>query len=588
MSKAPPAEHAVALLERTGRFLTATPLFAREERGLGRLTVQQHATHAAAGEIVLLRVGRRRRGAVVERVIGSPDVARDIVEALLLDRGLPRGFEDDVESEARERARDFERGGRRDLTELTTFTIDPTGAKDFDDAISAEDLGGARTRIYVHIADVSAFVREDDALDLAARRRGNSVYVPGTVEPMLPHALSSDACSLRPGIERAAVTAELEIEDGRRVAASFYRSLIRSDERLDYERVQRILDGKEQASEPWGAPLALARAASGALRERREHAGALVVDTPEPEFDFDEQGYVTAVRNREQAESHSLIEHLMIAANEAVAELLERRGQPCLYRVHERPEPAAVERLVDALASLQVPTPPIPENLSPSQAAELLGPISAGIERHVAHAGHGRRALDSLLLRSLRPAVYSPVNSGHAGLHSRAYCHFTSPIRRYPDIVCHRALLAAVGGGERAPERGPLAELGAWCSQTERDAMLLERDADDIVGCMLLERELFRRGWDRAFEGEITGLIGAGAFLAFGRKGGERCYEGMLPVRTLRSSAKSGAREWWEINEQGTILRSDTGATLRLGDTRQVRVERVDALRGRVDLISAG
>ena len=206
----------------------------------------------------------------------------------------------------------------------------------------------------------------------------------------------------------------------------------------------------------------------------------------------------------------------------------------------------------------------------------------------VRRQGRGRRALDSLVLRSLRPAVYSPVNAGHAGLHSLAYCHFTSPIRRYPDIVCHRALLAAVDGSQVAPERSQLAELGAWCSQTERDAMILERDSDDIVACMLLERELFRSGWDRAFDGEVIGLIGAGAFVAFARKGAERIYEGMIPVRALGSTRKNAQREWWEINEQGTMLRSDAGRTIRLGDPCRVRVERVDSLRGRVDLSIAG
>ena len=217
----------------------------------------------------------------------------------------------------------------------------------------------------------------------------------------------------------------------------------------------------------------------------------------------------------------------MIAANEAVAGLLEQRGVPCLYRVHERPEPERIERLADQLASLEVPTPPLPEHMSPSQAAELVGVISRSAEQHVRRTGHGRIALTSLVLRSLKQAYYSPKNLGHAGLHSPAYCHFTSPIRRYPDLVCHRALLSAVGGGETAPRAGELVELGAWTSERERDAMTIERDADDIARCFALERALYEGDWERSFEGEVIGLISAGAFVAFGRpSGGPRAFGG--------------------------------------------------------------
>jgi ribonuclease R len=202
------------------------------------------------------------------------------------------------------------------------------------------------------------------------------------------------------------------------------------------------------------------------------------------------------------------------------------------------------------------------------------------------------------VLRSLKQAYYSPRNLGHAGLRSKAYCHFTSPIRRYPDLVCHRALLSAVGGGEPAPRRGELAELGVWTSERERDAMAIERDADDVAGCSRLERLLYEDGWEQVFEGEVTGLISAGAFVAFGEapqrqagRGGPvdeqtagLAYEGLLPVRRMLTS--SGERDWWEVNEQGTILRGErTGATLRLGDAIEVQVARVDTPRGRVDLL---
>jgi ribonuclease R len=569
------AHPVVAVLEKRGRFFTATPFFARGRR----INLDKPAREVRTGDLVLVRpTGRGGGHGKVVRRLGRPDTARDVLEALMLDRALRRRFDPAVEREARaaaERPPHADAGPRRDLRDLPTFTIDPPTARDFDDAISAERLDGGAIRVWVHIADVAAHVPPGSLVDREARRRGTSVYVPGKVEPMLPEALSNQACSLVPGQDRLAVTVELELEGAQVRRTAFTRSTIRSDARLDYPRVDRIFAGEEAAEAPWAEPLAAAREAAAALDAARVERGALAVETVEPDFDFSHEGHVTGLVTSETTESHRLIEHLMIAANEAVAALLDARKVPTLYRVHERPEPARAKRLVEQLASLDVPTPPLPDPLSPQQAEDAVAEIARMVDAHVRRTGRGRAALTSLVLRSLKQARYSPVNLGHAGLRSARYCHFTSPIRRYPDLVCHRSLLSAVGGGEDAHAASGLEELADWCSKRERDAMSIERAADDVARCFLLESELFKRGWHEEWPGEVIGVIGAGAFVAFGEDLG---YEGMLPVRRLRG-------DWWELNEEETMLvGSQSGMALRLGDPVVVQVERVDAARGRVDL----
>jgi ribonuclease R len=538
------------------------------------------------------RASRRARDA---RVVWPPaertESAADAMRRVMREHGLSQEFPVEVERQARAAARRaWQRAGERaDLRDLATFTVDPHTARDFDDAISARRLPDGAVRVWVHIADVAAHVGEGSALDDEARERSTSVYVPGAVAPMLPHALSSDACSLGPGAERLAVTVELDLHGAAVRSARFYRSLIRSDERLDYEQVDRVFAGREPAPAPWGESLQAARAAAAALEDARRRRGALVVDSEEPEFEFDRHGEVRTIHQRVHTESHRLIEHLMIAANEAVAAHLAERGVPCLYRVHERPDPGRIAGLIDQLHSLDVPTPPVPDPLGPEQAAELVGQISRLVDAHIRRTGTGRIALGSLVLRSLKQAYYAPHNLGHTGLRSPCYCHFTSPIRRYPDIVCHRALLSTLGAAERPPNRGRLAGLGEWASERERLAAAVERQADDVAACFHLERLLLDRGWEQPFRGEVTGLIPAGAFVAFGLSGDggppQIVYEGMLPVRLMPAGAE---RDWWELNEHGTIMKGQrSGVTLRLGQPLEVHVLRVDTVRGRVDLAPA-
>jgi ribonuclease R len=523
--------------------------------------------------------GRRRRRHDRQREKRS---ARETVEEMLREELGFRGFPAAIEKEARAAAERVERdpGRRRDLTALHTFTVDPATARDFDDAVSAQ-LEGDGARVWIHIADVSAHVRPGSPLDREARRRGNSTYVPGTVEPMLPHALSSEACSLAPGVERLAVTTEIELDasmEPRRTR--FYRSRIRSDARLDYDQLDQIFAGRGRPPAEVAEPLAAARAIAAGLGEHRG-ISSLDVESFEPEFRFDPEGNVVAAHGVAQTEAHRLIERLMILNNEQVARLLERERVPTIYRVHAQPDPTRIERLVGQLAALGVPTPPLGQGISPREAGRIAAEASRLARREAERRGHGREAYTSLVLRSLKQAYYSERNIGHAGLASPAYCHFTSPIRRYPDLVAHRALLAHLGEGERPPKLAEAREAAADSSARERASARIEREADDVCAAFLLERELGERGLDTVFEGEISGVIRSAAFVAFAGELGD-VYEGMLPARMLPG-------ERYELDRaEVALVGRGSGGRINLGDPISVRVAGVDPPRGRALLEPAG
>jgi ribonuclease R len=560
----------VAVLGRRGRFTVARPLFEPGEQ-----VALDRKVKGGEGRIawVEFRGGRAR----LLKNLGRIDNARDVCEALALERLRRRGFSGAIESEAESvAAAPVDPVERRDLTSLPTFTVDPATARDFDDAVSAE-VDGDSVRLWIHIADVAAYVRPGSNLEALASDRANSVYVPTSVEPMLPGVLSAGVCSLSPNEQRLAVTTEILLSgSGDVVSSSFYRSRIISDARLDYEQIDRIFDGQDRPPDAVAEQIRLARAAAAALAGRREKT-RLEVHSSEPGFTFDGEGNVISASADIQTESHRLIEHLMVLVNEQVAELLQQRRTPTLYRVHEQPDPERIARLAEQLASLDLPAPALVDGMGPGEAGRYAVEASRSVAAEAKRRSHGVVPFGSLILRSLKPARYSPRNLGHAGLGSQAYCHFTSPIRRFPDLLVHRGLLSEVGGGEEAPDPGEVGDAAEHCSDREREASRIERDADDVCAAFLLERELFEGGWKRRFEGEVSGVIGAGAFVAFGGELGD-VYEGFIPVRRMRGDR-------YDLNQEETaLIGGRSGKAVRFGDPVTVTVQRVDAVRGRVDL----
>jgi ribonuclease R len=539
-------------------FVPGTPVVV-DRKGLGEADV---------GDLVSVDTGRGR--ARVERVIGSAKGIENVLEALLVESGLREGFEPHELPKASSE-------GRTDLRDLLTFTIDPETAKDFDDAISVR-AEGDRVRAWVHIADVSYFVPAGSPLDHGAAERANSVYVPGLVAPMLPHSLADDACSLRPNEDRLTVTVEIpfgaDLEPGEPL---FYRSVIRSDERLTYSQAESILAGREQAEPELVEALGLTDRISAELRRRRFGRGALRIESREINFAFDGQGGVERAWLESEPKSHALIEELMILANEAVAGFLSSRQSNSLYRVHEPPEPQSVELMLAKLTDLDVPTPPAPkrESMSPSEATLLAAAASERVTDYVKKAKRGAEAFPALVLRALKQAHYDPRNLGHSGLASTAYTHFTSPIRRYPDLVVHRALLRELGQGDD-PVPQDLGALAEHTSEQERAAAEIEYRADEICAAWLLERTLFERGWEEPFAGEITGVIPSGLFARFGE-----VFEGYVPARRLHG-------DYYELNDLGTALVGRRGGRrYRLGDEIDVNVEDIRRSEGKIELSSS-
>jgi ribonuclease R len=511
---------------------------------------------AGPGDLAVVRPGRGR--AQLERVLGKSRDIEAVLEGLLVHSGARTEFEPCS-------APDQDLSDRVDLRDQLAFTIDPETAKDFDDALSIREEDGGY-RAWVHIADVSAYVAAGSPLDRGASARAFTTYVPGLAAPMLPPQLADDRCSLRPNEDRLCVTVELPPSG----PPQFYRSVIRSRARLTYAQAER-----REAEPDVAAALELTDRLTAAIRDRRFARGALRIESADVSFEFDGAGGVARAWKESEPTAHRLVEELMIAANEAVAGLLSSRRREALYRVHERPDPQAIEFLLQKLADLDVPTPPAPERLSPAVAAAVASETSERVMDYTRRSRRGRDAFPALVLRSLKQARYDPANLGHSGLASTAYCHFTSPIRRYPDLIVHRALLRELGLSDEEPP-GDLDRLAEHTSSREREAAKVEYLADELCLAWLLDKELFERGWEEPYEGEIVGMIGSGVFIRFGD-----VFEGFLPARRLPG-------DYFELNDLGTALVGRRGGgTYRLGDAIDVLVERIEKVEGKVELSPA-
>ncbi|HYX87998.1 MAG TPA: RNB domain-containing ribonuclease [Gaiellaceae bacterium] len=534
-----------------------------EKRGSGE---------ARPGDLAVVRAGRGR--ATLERVLGRASAIETVLEGLLVQEGERPGAMSDLdrsEGLSLGHARSGQMEGRVDLRGELAFTIDPETAKDFDDALTLH-----ADRALVHIADVSWFVPTGSVLDRRAAERAFSVYVPGLVAPMLPPELSDDACSLRPHVDRLCVTVEVPLDAELRTGEPrFYRSVIRSRARLTYPQAEAILAGRERAEPELAEALRRAERVTTALRERRFARGALRIETGEVAFAFDGEGAVADARRESELRAHMLVEELMIRANEAVAALLAGRRREALYRVHERPEPRSVELLLSRLDDLEVPTPPAPDPMGPADAAAVAAEASEMVSEYARRSSRGRDAFPALVLQSLKQARYDPRNLGHSGLASPAYCHFTSPIRRYPDLVYHRALLRELGVSDE-PLPDDLPEQAEHASARERHAAEIEYRADELCLAWLLEKRLFERGWDEPFAGEIVGVVPSGLFVRF-----EEVFEGFVPARRLPG-------DYFELNALGTALAGRRGGRrYRLGDPIDVRVHEIRRTEGKVELAPA-
>jgi len=517
---------------------------------------------AKSGNLVLVELTsyptptRPPEGRVL-KVLPDADHPGVEIDMIIEEHSLPRSFASPVLKEAKGLSPTIRLGSRVDCRGLTTVTIDGEDAKDFDDAISIKKIKGGFI-LYVHIADVSHYVRWESGIDLEARRRGTSVYFPGQVIPMLPETLSNDLCSLLPRTDRFAFTVEMHVStDGKMMKKEFYPSVINSNERLTYTAVGRILvDHDPVERERYGylmEDLETMGELYDILKRSRVKRGSLDFDLPEPYILLDLQGSPEAIMKTERNVSHMIIEEFMIAANEAVSSTIEGLHVPSLYRVHEEPDIAKLDELRPILKTFGLET----KGAGVSAFRSILKKIKGKTEGPM---------LNILLLRSLKQAKYSTKNSGHFGLASKSYTHFTSPIRRYPDLVVHRVLKDILSGkgitGEnRSYLQSVLPEIAAHSSATERTADEAEREIVRAMRAWFMKDKV-----GNVYEGFVTSINPRGLRVQLK----EIFVEGFLRVSSMSDDY------YWFDEERFRLIGRRRKKSFTMGDEITVRVESVD------------
>ncbi len=536
------------------------------------------------GDNVVVRIVKYPRGnrpmrGEVMAVLGKRGEEATERQAVIVRHQLRSVFPKRVLKEAdrvRDHVSDMAYEGRCDLRNIHFVTIDGENAKDFDDAVAVERLGNDLIRLWVSIADVSFFVKPGSALDGEAYERGTSVYFPGYCLPMLPEALSNDICSLRPGEDRLSFTAEMDIDDnGNVINSRFYKSVIKSRARLTYTAVKEILINKEEASRKLYHDhvlhLELMEECFSRLRSRRLARGSIDFDLPEPEIIVDLQGGIEDIVRAERHTGHMMIEEFMIAANEAVAEKLSHSGMGCVYRVHEQPPEEKLKDLAALLSNLGY-TGNIGAKPAPARLAKVV---------KWAHGKPWERLVNHTLLRSMSQAAYSAKNKGHYGLASSCYCHFTSPIRRYPDLVVHRLLATALqisqaqsskvkGEGTGAFEPSALSfqrteglhEIAEHSSRRERVAMDAEREMAKLYSALFMQEHL-----GAEFDGIVSHVAKFGVFVELE----DFFVEGLIHI-----SALDDDRYIYYDEGPSVLIGKRLGRRFRVGDEVRVEVAHVD------------
>jgi ribonuclease R len=553
-----------------------------DKKMLGKeIAIPSGATNDAEdGDLVAVETQRASRlglptGRIVER-LGSLASEKAISLIAIHAHQIPDVFRRDTIVEADAARPATLSGGREDWRKLPLITIDPPDAKDHDDAVHAEpDTSGNNPGgfiLTVAIADVAHYVTPNSALDREALVRGNSVYFPDRVVPMLPERISNDLCSLRPREDRAALAVRMVIgADGRKRSHTFHRIMMKSAAKLSYEQTQLAVGGRtDDETGPLIKPvLEPLYAAYEALTRARAERQPLDLDLPERKILLKHDGTVDRVVVPERLEANRLIEEFMILANVAAAETLEKARIPLIYRVHDEPSIEKLNSLREFLASLQIPLAKSGA-LRPVTFNHILGSVKGG-ERE--------QLVNEVVLRSQAQAEYAAENYGHFGLNLRRYAHFTSPIRRYADLIVHRGLIRALKLGDGAlPESTDvkeLAEIGAQISATERRAMVAERETKDrLIAHFLADRI------GATFEGRVSGMVGAGLFVKLNETGAD----GFVPARTIGD-------EYFRYDEAArAMIGGRTGMTYRLGDAVTVKLVEAAPVAGalRFELLSEG